>query len=505
MEINTTNKYPYAHRVVLAILLFTIVLANYFGEHVILCDGYGWDGCSYYKDIVINGLDEYLSNSISYYHTHRMLPFLIIHYLMKMFGISQTAQNVMNVSSTINVILLFASVFFFFRISNKLKWQKHVEILAFTFSFYNFHVLKFMGYCPVMTDMPTFAICWASACCFIENRTRLLTFLATISMFIFPLLSFIIFLLIIMPRQEIKEGMNKFSSAMNIIMKTILVAWLPLAFILYIVFRYKIRGVNSINDVFIARYPENIYIAMAGTAAYIAFYYFAAKPLEYNWKEVFNVLIRLNRLKRTIMATVLFVVLYHIPQLYGFKGPFSLVNELAQICQFPATDILIFIETHFLYLGVYFIFIMLYWRDICLYANKLGTGYFILMIMALFFLPDIETRKTICFFVFIIIPLMNGINNRNETRKGFVCIIVALQLAISFFWLNINTVGTEESFYTYSVDTYMQWPAQRYYMFQGPWQSHQVYRYTLLAEAILTLSLWLYTNNKRIIAKDYEK
>lgn len=490
-EAITYNNKHLFHRIILTIILLTIVFYNYFGEHVTLCEGYGWDGCSYYRNMVLNGWDEYLSGNISYYHTHRMLPFMVTHYLMKTLHITQTAPNVMIVSSIINILMLCLAVYFFFKISSILKWKKHTEIMAFTFSFFNFHVLKFMGYCPVMTDMPTFTLCWAAAYCFINNKKYSLILTGILGIVTFPLLSLIILFLTIMPKQELKNGDNRFSNIINTLIKTTYMLWLPTAFILYAIFRNIVRGAESLKDIFIARYPQNIYITIAGLIFYIVFYYFATQSLRKDWKEFFNALSKPTRIITIIISLIIFFILYKLPTAYGFEGSFSLVNELAQICQFPATDILIFVETHFFYLGIVFILFILCWPNICNIGCQWGSGYFLTLMSALFFLPDIETRKLICFFIFTLLPLMNYINDIPRIRKEYVYLTVVIQLGLSFFWFTINVPGIEEAFNTYSVDTYLQWPSQRYYMFQGPWQSHSVYFITLIIETIITIAIWL--------------
>jgi len=496
----TYNNKHSLHRIILTTILLIIVFYNYFGEHVTLCDGYGWDGCSYYKNMVLNGLDEYLSGNISRYHTHRMLPFMVIHYIMKMLHITQTASNVMIVSSIINILMLCLAVYFFFKISSILKWKKHTEIMAFAFSFFNFHVLKFMGYCPVMTDMPTFTLCWAAAYYFMNNQKYCLVFTGILSIVTFPLLSLIILFLTIMPKQKMKNSNNRFSYIINTFIKTAYMFWLPTAFILYAIFRNMVRGAGSLEDTFIARYPQNIYITTAGLVSYVVFYYFATQPLRKDWKDFLHTLSRPKRIITIIMSFIIFFILYKLPTVYGFEGPFSLVNELAQICQFPATDILIFIETPFLYLGIVFILFILCWPDICNTGCQWGSGYFMTLMLALFFLPDIETRKLICFFIFTLLPLMNHINGINRIRNEYIYLTVVIQLGLSFFWFTINVPGIEKAFNTYSVDTYLQWPSQRYYMFQGPWQSHSVYLITLIIETITTIVLWLFLKKNILFA-----
>lgn len=487
------------HRIILVTVLLAIVIYNYFGEHVPLCDGYGWDGCSYYKDIVINGWNEYLSDNISHYHTHRMLPFLLTHYTMKVLNVSFAAANVMIVSSVINIFLLCLAVWFFFNISKYMKWKKNTEIMAFAFSFFNFHVLKFMGYCPVMTDMPTFTLCWAAAYFFISNKTYLLTFTGIVAMATFPLLSLIVLFLVALPKEGFGNSNNRFSKIIYKSIKTIYMFWLPVAFILYVWFRYVIRGVENFESAFIARHPQNIYMAIAGLVAYIIFYNFATKPFKKDWKSFFELLSKPKTIIKIIISLIIFTFLYKLTTLHGFEGPFSLVNELAQICQFPATDILIFIETPFLYLGGYaFILFILCWPKICNVGMQWGTGYFIILMLALFFLPDIETRKIMCFFIFTLLPLMQHIDNSRQIRHKFVYLVVLCQLGLSFFWFKITVPGIEEAFDTYSVSTYLQWPSQRYYMFQGPWQSHSVYIITLAVEIIAVMALWLCNKRKNI-------
>lgn len=62
--------------------------------------------------------------------------------------------------------------------------------------------------------------------------------------------------------------------------------------------------------------------------------------------------------------------------------------------------------------------------------------------------------------------------------------------------VNINTDGIAEAFATYDINVYLQMPAQRYYMFQGPWQSHQMYMLIIIIEICLLGILQLYLRNK---------
>lgn len=477
------------NRCLLLLILALIVFYNYYGEYCALCEGYGWDGCSYYKGIVLNGWDEYVSGSISYYHTHRMLPFLVIHVIMKMLSLSFIPIHVMLVSATINVVLLGGSVFLFFCISSQLGWRKNGESLAFAFCFFNYHVLKFMGYCPVMTDMPTFFLCWLIAYAFFFSKMWLMAICGIIAMIVFPLLSLVAFILLMFRTKMGTYQANKVDEKCNFIIRLFFVLWLPVAFSLYVVYRVSVKHAITFQEIFIARSSYGILQTILALVFYVLFYAIAVKYLKINWHAILRDYLVKSEFLRLIVGVVIFFILYELPTTYGFRGPFSLVNELAQICQFPATDILIFLETHFLYLEIGFAFMIVFWKEVCYEVRNLNFGYYLLSLLSLLFLSDIETRKVICFYLLLLIPLITVIDKLKISGK-IVCFVVLWQLVASFFWFPINVSGITHDFETYQVDVYMNWPSQRYYMFQGPWQSHEVYWVTLAVEIVVIICLY---------------
>ena len=131
----------------------------------------------------------------------------------------------------------------------------------------------------------------------------------------------------------------------------------------------------------------------------------------------------------------------------------------------------------------------MYWKEICKLTKQFGLGYYLLTLLALLFLSDIETRKVICFYLLLQIPLL-CLLDKVKISKSMVLIVLLIQLVGSFFWMPVNVAGISQSFESYQVGVYMQWPAQRYYMFQGPWQSHEVYGIALLVELVLVFLLY---------------
>ena len=116
-------------------------------------------------------------------------------------------------------------------------------------------------------------------------------------------------------------------------------------------------------------------------------------------------------------------------------------------------------------------------------------GAWLIAVLSLIFLSDIETRKIICFYIFLL-PLMGTALEKTSLKTYNIILIMILQLVSSAFFYTINTAGITEAFATYDIDTYLQMPSQRYYMFQGPWQSHDIYLQFLWIEAVLLFMLY---------------
>ena len=315
-----------------------MVALNYYGEYCAHCDGYGWDGCFTYKPMIINGWDEYASGCISDYHSHRMLNFFILHYIIKSLSLPFSPHVVILTSNIMNTVLLAVAVFFFFRISIKEGWKKKTEIIMFSFLFFNFHVLKFMGYCPIMTDMPAFTLCVALVYYSISKNKAAIVVTGLISVVVFPILSLMAFLMICLPDKPLKdfdnkeytgEG-NKLNRILNAVMRCIMTIWLPVAFVAYIFFRLYIRGVGDYKSIFIVRYPESILISATAMLAYVIFYWFATKPLQVDFSAMLKPFKERRRLLTSLIAIAVFAIIYTLPTAYCYKGKFSLVNEFAQ-------------------------------------------------------------------------------------------------------------------------------------------------------------------------------
>ena len=484
-------------RLLLLAVLFVIVWVNSHGERVAINGGIGWDGMIY-RDIVCHLEEKYFTGGFNSYHMHRVLPFVIIHYIMKWTGLAMTDANILQVAMWLNIVTLSMTVLCFYRLSHLFRWKGATEAMAFASVFFTYPVLKYMGYYPLLTDTMALFLSFLAACCYfdrgLKHRFLWLTLVGIISMTVWPVLSLIVLLLVALPSSESEatcsDRPDDSSDFMTLALRWTYVLWVPLVFAAYVWYRMCYRGVDTFNAIFVGRPVSFLWLLPVAIVAWMAVVWRATGMLQIPVKRLLCVLLERKNLLRLIVCCVAFVLFYKAIEYFGGPSVFSLPNELASMCQLPLTDVLIFIESPFAYLGCFFVAVVCYWREICQEAHRNGVAVLAVLALALLFLADIGTRKLTAFYPFMLILLMNVINRRS-LPKWMPIVVIVLQLALSCFWLQINVEGIEEAFLTYSIAEYMQFPAQRYFMFHGPWQSHQIYLIYLTIELVLLSALFL--------------
>ena len=274
------------------------------------------------------------------------------------------------------------------------------------------------------------------------------------------------------------------------------VLWVPLAFAAYVWYRMCYRGEDTFNAIFVGRPVSFLWLLPVAIIAWMAVVWKATGMLGIPVKRLLCILLEQKNLLRLIASCFVFVLFYKAIEYFGGPSVFSLPNEMVSMCQLPLTDVLIFMESPFAYLGCFFVAVVCYWREICQEAHRHGIAVLAVLALALLFLADIGTRKLTAFYPFMLILLMNVINRRS-LPKWMPAVVIVLQLALSCFWLQINAEGIEEAFQTFSIEEYMRFPAQRYFMFHGPWQSFQTYLIYLSIELVLLFALFLFKHHDK--------
>ncbi len=497
------EKYSTPRRIVLVGILIGILIYSFTGEKLPYNNGLGWDGEDYFS-ILQNFSDSYLSHGINAYHIQRILPFALLHYSYTLLGVEVTPQSAVAGCSILNFLCILLTVLFFFKISRNRKWSPMIETIAFAICFFNVSVLKIFGYNTLLTDCPAYLLSYMAIYYFLTNNKIMEVMVGIMAMVTWPILALVIWIMAFFPRdgvQQLNEN-DKPSIVLSFLVRAAYCLWLPLLFIVVSVAMTYVHPERPFLEWFNHRHPFNYSHACICIFATAVLFFFASKSFNLNWKGIFSTIFQKRNLFIIIGSFVGFVCLYMASKYYGGENSFSASGQIVALQEYPASDFLVVLETHFLYLGLFFLMIVLLWKEyvkeVC---KKYGIGLLLVSMLGLIFVTEIETRKLISFYPVFMIPLMGVIEKKNF-KNWVPFAFVLTSLVLSFFWWRINVPGIEESFIA-RIDNYRAFPAQRYFMFMGPWQCRMVYMITLTAEVIMGASI-VYLHKKKLLYKSQE-
>lgn len=493
----------YKERVILISVLMVILVYSFTGELIPANNGAGFDGYSYY--LIAQDFDTLIvSHGINQYYMTRFLPWAVIHYLLVFLNVPITISSAVLCAKFLNFSLILLLLVYFYKLSKLLNWDMKSEILAFSFVFFNFPVLKYFGYYPMMCDCAAYILSYIGIFYFLSNRTKCLIVVIILSIMTWPILSAMLLVLLLLPRGEIKlECSDKFSRGMAMSFRYLFVSF-PFLYLLYILIRCDFDFMKALTSYTTLRGVNRYDILIPALLMTSLFYYNATKVLKVNWKRLFTTFSARN-MSLIVLGGAIFVLAYTMLNQLGGEHWFDYKNELRIILHYYPSDILFFLETPFLYLGLFFLFVLFFWRDINKFVcRNFGIGYFLLMLFSLIMILDVETRKLTSFYPLMLVPLICCLNGEN-IRKYIVFAVPIICLITSFFWFEINTPEIGNSFLK-PVATFAEFPAQRYFMFHGPWQSHSVYWVVITIEAFMFFSFrYLYKKGYVIDNKSEKK
>ena len=465
-------------RLLLVIVLGAVMGYTYSGEKIPLAEGAGWDGVIY-RDMVLHINQTYFHGGINQYHMHRVLPFAATHWLMRGAGVEMNNATAMWASVWMNVLLVALSVVFLFRLSALRRWKAHTEVIAFSLMFFNVGVAKLFGYEPITTDSLALLLSLMAAYYFFARRTWALCLTGFVALMAWPVLSVVVLLLVALPRDRVgnyatDERMSGTDRWLNGLVRAFFVLWIPVAFALFVVYKFRVHPELTFLELFILRPAHSLGLVLASMMAVCVFYWMATSGMKIAWTALLRRVLQWRQVVRIGVCGAVFVVCYAATQYFGGPAIFSAAQQLTQMVHPPVTDILVFLETPFAYQGIFILLILFLWSDIRREVYGYGIGYFAVMLLGLLFLMDIETRKLVMLYPFFLVPLMACIDRmplRAWVPVG--CIVVCLLLSCCWYTINIPTLGAALA--ADDINVFLQYPAQRYFIFQGPWQSRGGY------------------------------
>jgi hypothetical protein len=485
---------------ILCAILLLIVVFSMLGEKVAYNDGAGWDGL-FYRNVAYNFSNMIFDHQYDLYHIKRIFPFAVINIVFNVFNIEKNNISLLWGIQTLNFVALFAGVYFFAKISGKLNFSIPLIIVSFSALFFNYPILKLMGYYPFLTD--TYALVFAiiQFYCFINRKKILLIVVSIFGAFTWPTIFLCGLILEFLPREELALGYpgTRVDRVLFILLKTFFIFAIPITFVLGGMAFFYLKGRN-ILEIEWTGIVLNKYFVIPALFAVPLYIWALLRPVKISiadsGKRFF--------LSLKYSNIILFIIIYffiNATQRYfsSTEDSLTLIYMLFARLLMPSVQApLAFVVCNFMYYGFVIILLCIFWEDAFKRYANYGYSFFIIIVLGLMMSVNTESRHMLSFMPFLLFPLFEVIGNYVTVK--FSIVFSLLSLLLSRFWFKINVEGIEEAFIFVSHDSYARFPAQRYFMSQGPWMSYPMY---LIFSGIFLVSfIMLYLYIKKIRKKE---
>lgn len=172
----------------MAYLLFQIYVFFY-GVRTLTGNGLGADGIRYASWVMNNYLLSDYFHTLSPYYVQRILPSIVVHYLMVFAHLNlQSNTNVIKSFLFLDNIMVLLTIWGLFKIARFLKWSPEATFVAFITLVVNFFILKQMNHYSTLTDYVAFTIGFFQIYFYIRNKDLYLYLISLIGVFVWPTL-----------------------------------------------------------------------------------------------------------------------------------------------------------------------------------------------------------------------------------------------------------------------------------------------------------------------------
>jgi len=461
-------------------------------ESIAVNNGLGWDGVTY-SNMTKNFTTLFHEQSFnSYYFQKILLPgiacFIVFLWNMvrEFFNVGApielTDGVVIQVFSLVNFFILIVSGMIFLKIMGLFNFKAGTKILGFSLLFFSFATLKQNFYYPVLIDTLAFSLGILTLYFYLANKYTALLIASVIGYFSFPTIFYMGIILFIFENKTTKRQikLDRFFS----LKEKFFLMTLVFLILIYIIIIY----LNLFTKYTVTRTGNNL--SAISILVAICYVYVMERYLITN--DFINGIINSVSIKKIIISVSLFIFLKGLNFYYSYHSdhswvPMSMSSYIYLILCESIINPGTFLVSHFFYFGPFIPLLFFFWGDFLIELKEQSYGYQTLVVIFIFSALGSESRQLINavpFFVFLLIRVLD----RCDFKNFFYGIMILLSLIVSRFWFNFNMAQSDVQ---HSSDLF---PAQYYFMNQGPWMSDSMYIVGLVLMLLFFLLMWVLIN-----------
>jgi len=494
-----------SHRLMFLIVIALGLLNFFFGEKVQSGGGFGWDGVLYAE--MVRDLESMISlGQLSSYYSLRILPSAVVRGMLFLVNAQMTDINIIRGFEVYNLLLLVGVCLVWKLLSDSFALSLAGRWAGFGGIFINFQCSKQAFYYPVLTDV-TALFCGMLLLLFYVRKKPLLLFLTSIiGAFAWPVaLVFGALLLIFLegnlPSRAVAPKPSRFS--MGGVTVPYLVKLGGLLVLIGSIYGYALAPILGLEFACTAPSPVG-FCTLEGllTGAPSLFGLLVALAvLLGSWvflMDSFSCLLRTRFFLiflavASVVIPALLVGLIANPEI---QNPGGWQVTITYLLLPPVGKFLLSTLTLVLFWGPLVLLLIIYWREFCVEARRLGLGFVavIFISLPLGFLG--EPRMITLGWPFFVLGVVLVLE-RLEKKASFKYVLGLFTVLYAQFWLVINV----SPWLSLDDASLLEFPVQLYFMHYGLWMSWFSY---FLQLPVVIISVVLLRNSIVGVSADIE-
>jgi len=435
-----------------------------------------WDG-AHYASWAAN-LTDILNGNVNHYYIQRILPSIIVHYLMVICGMNFSDTNVITAFEIYNIIILMLTVWIYFAVCTELNFIREQTWIGFASLFLTFPIAKLSFGYPNTTDSSAFLIGIGLLYGYLKDKEWLIIVIGIIGAFVWPMTMYYAAILYIFKKNLIiREDKKNFTGP-------IIGALLVILYLVYIIWSGLGKQViinNAYIDLGEKTVPVDNKLFILSTLCTCIYLYLL-------YHEIFKNISLLNFkifINRFVLLRVFIVMLVSCGIIY-FQNLISLPDNVSFFEVIKITVLgsilrpFIFLVSAISWLGPVIIFAVYYFKNFANGIRNLGPGFFIVSCLSLLLLLVSETRLLSEYLPFLIIGIVFTIQPKKLSVVPlplfiFVCLL------FSKIWLPVKNHNS------------------LYFMNFGPWMQPKWYLIQLAIYLLCFIVLFFFSRKKKQI------
>ncbi len=507
-QINLTYSQTMGFHLLSQILIIVLVtIGNFVWKDLIpLNNGFGWDGYTNYKPLLLNCQSLLLNHQLDGYSIQRIFPFCTGHYLIHLFQSGFSDKAVLFGFQIYQFIILLLIQFFWYKIADFLKLSKTAFWLGFLGLIVNFATLKFDFYYPILSDRSALLLGLVSLFFYLRQNVPGLLISSIIGTITWPTLILINCILFLFPyKQNVLPSGKDNNRIINLIILFIC------GYVLLWMGNICMYVVNTPKDTLgFWHYILVQYLPFSVVGCILYLYYSLrgiSSGLVLNIKSLikhFRTLPLSNYIGMGLLI-VWYIVLKKLIANADLPMRLSGSTFLSNIALTAIMKPLLFMVQHIIYFGPLLVLIVLFFKDYCKKVQSLGFGFVLIIGAGLIQSINSESRQLLSLLPFFILPILLVLEEMKVTRLALISTIV-LSIGLSKFYLPINWIATK--LLKLDQATFLDTTKpdsiglQLYMMNHGPWVSTKFYIINTIIVIITTITMFLvfrFHYSKRVI------